>query len=86
LYSSRINAFFVFSQSFSYKAFHAAHFIRGQRYVARPLALQVAAGDFALAAGHDLPTLRFAENGFLRRTASFLRQPNALSGVLAQLV
>ena len=60
MYSSRINAFFVLSQSFSCKAFHAAHFIRGQRYVVRPLALQVAAGDFALAAGHDLPTLGFA--------------------------
>jgi hypothetical protein len=25
----------------------------------RPLSLEIIAGDFALAAGHDLPTLRF---------------------------
>jgi hypothetical protein len=35
----------------------AAHLIRGQRYVVRPVPLKVSPGDFTFAEGHDLPTM-----------------------------
>jgi len=36
----------------------APHLFGRERYVMRPFAREITAGDFALAAGHDLPTLR----------------------------
>jgi hypothetical protein len=42
------------------EAAHAPHLFGRKRYVMRPFALEITAGDFAFAAGHDLPTLRFA--------------------------
>jgi hypothetical protein len=70
LYSSRINAFFVLSQSFSYKPFQAAYFIRGQRYVMRPFTIEIIACDFAFAASHRLTTSSLLA-GTLNSAAAF---------------